>query len=873
MATHELELIRRVPLPAAKIGSSEVIFRSLAGTLLYAIAALAAGMASSASSFAACSTTLAPSIVSGKALVGNRIAFTATPTGCGKTPIFRFSVTNVDGSTYTMRRDYAQKGYFEWSPMVEGAYGIKVEVKDAYSTPDGQASQARITGYIVLPITRHAVACGVHRQAEDSEYRRHHRLAPPIISDTPHPLVKLFTVPSCSDRQRITTQILDPITGRWKDAETRSCFSPGGASKTQNFLIGGVRPDSNNNICVRYRNGERHSDAVGATLGSVPDRVRVPLTFQLLTGNERHSNTAYNVAFLGYNSRILQQDTPEESIGGPCCDASAMCKGTSCCSDPSRGPSWQTTAQKQRNCWAIPTAVDVTDRKLLWYWSQTTLGSQNPGDPNARWAFIYQLSTRILPSNHFSVRDEIDNWSPSLFLLGQDDEGRTHDSENPSPNVFRQIDLAGNPVWETNAYALNARLPAGFNFVGIHHDQLEAENNNIILLGYTTRCLSHLGPGTGVSGMTNPCPADPQGNPQQKWLSDAIVVVDRNGNLQWSWNVFDHDTPGEIPRSRRPRVPDSNGNFLSYPYCLGTSAADAPFCRTATGTDPADPTDPLLCLGVSGECPIKFATDYTHSNGLFLDCDGNLIVSNRRQAWVLKLSLHYPRYDGDGSILWKLGQCKDDPADPDDPLCFKTGPRGQETQGMSDNWFSFQHDPSILNDGSLLLWDNRNVKCSTDFYDPSTMACRNGWTDCDVNYTSYDDHACPFSSRGQSWSLDTDAMIANPQLNASFPQLDTGADLGTPPRAVFSHAVGAAQKLPHGGWLFDAGRLTYTGGNMFQAQLFELACIDSPADERAPCRLAAVRVLKTNHLVYRGYRMPNLYRGIPGVGRGENQED
>ncbi len=93
------------------------------------------------------------------------------------------------------------------------------------------------------------------------------------------------------------------------------------------------------------------------------------------------------------------------------------------------------------------------------------------------------------------------------------------------------------------------------------------------------------------------------------------------------------------------------------------------------------------------------------------------------------------------------------------------------------------------------------------------------------------------------------------------------------PRAVFSDAVGAAQKLPHGGWFFDAGKLTYTDGNMFQAQLFELGCIDNPKDEGAPCKLAVVRALKTNHLVYRGYRMPNLYRGIPGVGQGEHQED
>ncbi len=118
-------------------------------------------------------------------------------------------------------------------------------------------------------------------------------------------------------------------------------------------------------------------------------------------------------------------------------------------------------------------------------------------------------------------------------------------------------------------------------------------------------------------------------------------------------------------------------------------------------------------------------------------------------------------------------------------------------------------------------------------------------------------------------------MIANPQLNASFPQLDTATDLGTPPTAVFSDRVGAAQKLPRGGWFFDAGALAYTEGNVFQSQLFELGCLDNPSDEGRPCTPVPVRVLKTNHLVYRGYRMPNLYRGIPAVGEDEDdhQED
>jgi hypothetical protein len=235
----------------------------------------------------------------------------------------------------------------------------------------------------------------------------------------------------------------------------------------------------------------------------------------------------------------------------------------------------------------------------------------------------------------------------------------------------------------------------------------------------------------------------------------------------------------------------------------------------------------------------------------------------------MKIRLDYPRNDGDGSLLWKLGQCKDDDADPDDPLCFSTASRGRATQGMSSNWFSFQHNATVVHDGSLIVFDNGNVKCRTDFYDPNHGGCTNGWSDCVQSYQAYDGHACPFASRGQSWKLHPHSMIASPnKLNVSFPQLDSGlSGTGTPPASLFADALGAAQKLPHGGWSFDVGHLAYTDGNPNQAQLVEYGCADGATDdgkdEEAECTPVVVRVLKTNHMLYRGYRMPDLYGGIP----------
>ena len=817
----------------------------------------ALGAGAQASQQGDCSASLAASVPSGDAKVGNRIAFAATATGgdCGAKPVFRFSVTGVDGATYTMRRDYAQRAYFEWSPMVEGVYGIRVEVKDGYTTPDAEAFQTKLA-YVVGQAAGSANPCD--GMTPDGGASNPRSLTTPTISGGPHPLVRLLSVPSCSTGHDVTTQFRDPTTGLWTDLETRACSSP---SKSQNFLIGGVRPDADGKICVRYRTGGQHSAAVASALGSIPGKIRIPKTFGIPTGREDESDAKYDVAFLHYNRNMYVTDLPETDIGGPCCNAAPACQGDTCCSSPTAGPPWQTTALKQRNCWAAPTAVDVTDGKLLWYWSPTTLGSQNPADANAAFSFTYNVTLRIVG----------DDRSPGVFVLGTDDEGRTRDPEVVGPNLVREIDLAGTPLWETNVYALNSRLPAGFVLTDFHHDLVPMPNGAFLMLVNTVRCLAHMGPGQAVSGVTNPCPLDPAGNPQQKWLGDGILALDRNGNVLWSWNSLDHDTAGEILRTRTPRVPGSDGSFSSYPYCIAPSGPDGASCHLATGTGTADSGDPLLCSGLSGECPVKFANDYEHMNSVFLDHDGDLIVSSRYQAWVMKIAFDYPRNDGDGSILWKLGQCKDHDSDPDDPTCFKTSGPGGATQGMSDNWFSFQHDARVAHNGTLTVFDNGNVKCRTDFYDPGTGSCKNGWTDCVPSYQSYNAHACPFASRGQSWKLQAQAMLADPTgLNVSFPQLDSGgpAGTGTPPASLYAEAVGAAQKLSHGGWSFDAGRLAYTDGNPIQAQLVEYACADDAApddgsDEPAACTSQVVRVLKTNHMLYRGYRMPNLYEGVP----------
>ena len=80
----------------------------------------------------------------------------------------------------------------------------------------------------------------------------------------------------------------------------------------------------------------------------------------------------------------------------------------------------------------------------------------------------------------------------------------------------------------------------------------------------------------------------------------------------------------------------------------------------------------------------KDAHDYAHMNSLFVDDDGNWIVSSRGMAQILKID----RATGD--VIWKLGGAQNQ-------FTFINDPFGG---------FCGQHTASILDDGHLLLFDN-----------------------------------------------------------------------------------------------------------------------------------------------------------------------
>jgi hypothetical protein len=180
------------------------------------------------------------------------------------------------------------------------------------------------------------------------------------------------------------------------------------------------------------------------------------------------------------------------------------------------------------------------------------------------------------------------------------------DSHRPlGMDVMREIDLAGNPLRETNIDAVNAQLKARGqeNIYGFHHEFSRLPSGDIVTLGWTQRTI------------------DVDGTPT-RYAGDMLLVLDEDLQVVWTWDAFDHLDV------RRPPV-------------LGE-----------------------LCG--PGPCPLIGAVDWLHENAVsWSPADGNLLISVRHQDWVIKIA--YANGTGDGHVIWRLGKDGDFAVNSSDP--------------------------------------------------------------------------------------------------------------------------------------------------------------------------------------------------------------
>ena len=324
--------------------------------------------------------------------------------------------------------------------------------------------------------------------------------------------------------------------------------------------------------------------------------------------------------------------------------------------------------------------------------------------------------------------------------------------------ILSENDLAGNEILETNTNILNEQLVAQgyppmttFNT----HETRRLPDGKILIIG--ARDVSS----TSEQGGTPTNPVD--------ILGDMVLVLDHNMQLVWAWDSFTHQD----------------------------------IARAATLGD--------ICPHGSGGCP-EFSTSFTqandwlHTNFAQVTADGNIILSERSQDWVVKIN--YDNGNGDGSLLWRLGAFGD----------FKILNAPSVTCGDPTvfPWFTHQHDSSIQYEANAT---GTGVKIMTVFDNGNLRHAQCGNTG---------------NSRGMVLFLG--------EASRSI-YIETSADLG-----AYSFAVGSSQMLITG----SSQDANYDNG---------LLGSPSPFSEVTEVDLSGniVYQLQADHWSYRTYRMQDLY--------------
>ena len=199
--------------------------------------------------------------------------------------------------------------------------------------------------------------------------------------------------------------------------------------------------------------------------------------------------------------------------------------------------------------------------------------------------------------------------SPITFLTQVEPGGRfvslisptyaTPQPYNPSSEIFREFDVAGNTLRETNGARLNEQLaPMGKRIGALHHDARALPDGTVMILATTERMLTNV-----------------QGSGTVDVVGDMILVLDPDLQLKWVWDAFDH---------------------------LDTY-------RVATLNE--------VCPTPGGGCPplylAKRANDWLHGNAVQFLADGSILYSSRHQDWVYKID--YANGAGGGDVIWKMG--------------------------------------------------------------------------------------------------------------------------------------------------------------------------------------------------------------------------
>jgi arylsulfate sulfotransferase len=413
--------------------------------------------------------------------IGTPVTFTASASDSDPGPIrYRFRIRPA-GGPYTTVRDFGPSASLVWTPAdSEGSFEIEVTAKNHGTGTTAAASLP----FAVTPLGD----------------------ASPVVTPTAHPLVALYSAPTCPAGSTMRVRFKLPGDINWNATSLKPCTG----TTTMNFYVGGMRAVSTYQM--------RHDIFTGARLVSGPI-----LTF-----------TTGPVAV------TLPPLTQTKPLAAP----TSTTEGVTLFGVLFGYPEF---------------AVDASGN-VIWYATVPAVYSTRPA-PGGTFFMIYGF-TRDLPNSG-----------------------------------FREFDLAGNIVRETNVERMNEQLAAqgAHSVTTFHHEVRRLPNGNFLLLAMTERMIDTI----DVAG-------------------DTILVLDSDMQLLWAWDSFDHL--------------DVNRHAV-----LGESCQNMPVgCVLFNATT---------------------AQDWTHGNAVSPTPDGNILYSSRHQDRVYKIA--YGNGSGDGHVIWMLGKDSD----------------------------------------------------------------------------------------------------------------------------------------------------------------------------------------------------------------------
>jgi arylsulfate sulfotransferase len=439
---------------------------------------------------------------------------------------YRYRVRR-DASGFRMIRDFGPDTFLIWAEgELEGRYEVELTVRNI-------ATNESATTTATFLLTSRAAG------------------GQPVVSNTNHPLVLLYSAPPCPAGASMRIQ--------FQDDQGNAQYTPYKACReglSMNFYLAGLYPNT------RY--------SVHHTVDNGPLRLDGP-TLTATTGGAQVQTTSY----------YLQTPPSTPAV---------------------KGILLQSTL-------ASPTLATDLAGNPIWYYTGNL-------------SFL----THPVLGGHF------------LGIL----QDAARDS---SYQIVREFDLAGYTVQETNAARVSEQLLAmnRHPITSFHHDARRLPDGNLLVLATVEQVL------TDVQG---PGPVDV--------LGDMILVLNRQLEVVWAWDSFDH---------------------------LDTS-------RLATLRE--------VCTAGGGGCPPFYlapqANDWLHGNSVQLTPDGQILYSARHQDWLIKLD--YGNGLGSGAVLWRLGKDGDFQYNSSDPY----------------PWFSHQHDGYIdsTDPSKLAVFDNGNVRRAAD---------------------------------------------------------------------------------------------------------------------------------------------------------------